>query len=152
MNQICSICNKHREQKDMVYQNEFLYVSHYLPHPDREDNYLGYYFIESKRHFKGIYDATKEEAIALGLMQRRLALAIKSIPEIDHVYSFVIGEGVDHFHIHMIGKYRNTPREYCGPRIDDWPEAPRGDRQDVLELNRRVKDYLQRQIPLLEAE
>lgn len=139
----CNICIKHRDQKDMVYQNEFLYVSYYLPHPDGSDNYLGYYFIESKRHFKGLYDATEEEAIAFSLMQRKLALALKSVPEIDHVYFFVIGEGIDHFHIHLVGKYKDTPREYYGPRVDEWPEAPRGAREDVMELNRRVREYLQ---------
>ena len=90
------------------------------------ENYLGYYMIESRRHFKGFYEATEDEAKALGLAQRALSKAIKKALDCEHVYFFVLGDGVPHLHIHVIAKYHDAPREYWGPKVDEWPDAPRG--------------------------
>ena len=108
-NKNCLICEKHNDNTEAVYQDEILFVSHYIPYPDRVNNYLGYYFIETKRHFKGMYNATDEEMSALGIMLKNISKALMTIPEIEHVYSFIIGERIDHLHVHL-----NTPEKYYG--------------------------------------
>jgi diadenosine tetraphosphate (Ap4A) HIT family hydrolase len=138
----CSICKKHKDNIRTVFQNDILYVSHYIPHPDKDDNYLGYYFVETKRHFKGMYDATDEEMSAIGIMQKNISKALMTVPNIEHVYSFIIGDNVDHFHIHIIGRYKNAPREYFGPRVDDWPEAPRGKINEIAKLDEQIRSQL----------
>lgn len=141
-NEICLICKKHVVNIGAVYQDELLYVSHYIPYPDKDDNYLGYYFIESKRHFKGMYNATNEEMSEIGIMLKNISKALMTVPNIEQVYSFIIGEGIDHFHIHVIGRYKNTPREYYGSRVDDWPDAPRGNINEITMLNEHIKSKL----------
>ena len=138
----CLICEKHNDNSEAVYQDEILYVSHYVPYPGRVDNYLGYYFIETKRHFKGMYNATDKEMSVLGIMLKNISKALMTIPEIEHVYSFIIGEGIDHFHMHVIGRYKNTPQEYYGSRVTEWPEAPRGDINEIIKLNDYIKSKL----------
>ncbi len=138
----CLICRKHENKIGVIYQNEILFVSHYIPHPDGDDNYLGYYFIETKRHFKGIYEATDEEITAIAMMQKNLSKALMTIPTMEHVYSFIIGEGVGHFHVHIIGRYKNTPKAFLGPMVDEWPEAPRGTIDDIAVLDEQIKAKL----------
>lgn len=138
----CLICKKHDNNTLTVYQNEVLYVSHYLPFPDRDDNYLGYYFIETKRHIKGMYDSTDEEMSTIGIMLKNLSKALMTIPNMEHVYSFIIGEGVDHLHIHVIGRYKNAPREFFGSRVDNWPDAPRGNIEEIITLNKQIQSEL----------
>ena len=142
VNEKCLICKKHEDNIDAVYQNDILYVSHYVPRPDGDDNYLGYYFIETKRHFKGMYDATDEEMSAIGIVLKNVSKALMTVPNIEHVYSFVIGEGIDHFHIHVVGRYKNTPKEYYGPRVDDWPNSPRGNMNEIIKLNKQIQSHL----------
>ncbi len=138
----CFICKKHEDNKDIVFQNDILYVSHYIPHPDSDDNYLGYYFIETKRHFKGMYNATDEEMYAIGIMLKNISKALMTLPNMEHVYSFVIGEGIEHFHIHIVGRYKNTPKEYFGPQVDEWPNAPRGNTYEITKLNEHIQSDL----------
>ena len=138
----CIICKKHREEETVIYQDDLIYVSHYLPRPDKSDNYLGYYFIEPRRHFRGIYDATDDEMNAIGSMMKKLGKALMAIPNMEHVYSVIFGDGVYHVHIHMIGRYQDAPAEYRGIRVDDWPRAPRGGKEEINKFNEIVKEEL----------
>ena len=61
----------------------------------------------------------------------------------EHVYAFVIGDGVPHVHVHLIGRYPGAPREYWGPRVDEWPDAPHGGEQEIAQVAARVRRYLQ---------
>ena len=138
----CIICKKHKENLDVVYKDDLIYISHYIKHPEDTGNYLGYYMIESIRHFTGLENVSDIEMEMLGKAQRSLSKALKNVLDVERVYAFVIGEGVDHFHIHVVGRYRNAPRNYWGPSVDDWPEAPRGDINKIRELNDSIKKEL----------
>lgn len=142
-NDFCMICEKHEKQVAPIFQDDLLYVSHRTPKFGEDEVYLGYYFIEPKRHFRGMYDATDEEMAALGIMMRRLSRAMLSIPNMEHVYSFMIGEGLDHFHIHIVGRYKDTPREYYGPQVDEWKEAY-GNIAAVDQINQLIRQQLEK--------
>jgi diadenosine tetraphosphate (Ap4A) HIT family hydrolase len=121
-----------------------IYVSHYVPNPGKDDNYLGYYLVEVKRHINGVYDASDEEMSAIGITIKKLGKALMTIPGMAHVYSFIIGEEVDHLYAHVIGRYKDTPREYWGPKVAEWPEAPRGDAEAIRKLNYKIQSELSR--------
>ena len=72
----CFICEKHKNVVDIVFQDSMVSVSHMVR---RSDNYLGYYMVESIRHFKGMYDATDEEMKAMGKMLKTLSKALMNI-------------------------------------------------------------------------
>ena len=141
-NEKCLICEKHNNGVDIVFQDSMVAVSHLVRHPDSPDNYLGYYMVESMRHFRGMYDATDEEMAAIGKMLKSLSKALMNIIDAAHVYAFVIGEGLYHFHIHVVTRYKNTPREYWGHSVDEWPDAPRGTLQDIRDLNQRIRNEI----------
>lgn len=138
-NEKCFICEKHNNGTDIVFQDSLVSVSHLVRRLDKSDNYLGYYMVESIRHFRGMYDATEEEMAAIGKMLKVLSKALMDVLDAAHVYAFVIGEGLDHFHVHVVARYKDAPREYWGPSVDDWPDAPRGTLEDVKKLNENIR-------------
>ena len=63
---------------------------------------------------------------------------------VEHVYAFVLGDGVPHLHVHVIGRNPGPPRSYWGPRVDEWPDAPRGDEDEIAALAERLRVYLRK--------
>lgn len=141
----CFICRKHRGEVEIaggaIYEDERIYVG--AAAPDAEGRtYLGYVFVEPKRHAPTLSDLSAEEGAALGRQVARLSRALRESLGVVHVYSFVLGDNVPHVHIHLIGRYPDAPREYWGTRVDEWPEAPRGRRSDVEALCDRLRAWL----------
>lgn len=142
----CVICRKHRGEVmipgGIVYSDDLFVVGH-AGVPDRlEDIYLGYLMIETRRHTPGLDDLAVGEAIGVGVLARRLAQALKATEAAEHVYAFVLGDGVPHFHMHIVPRYPGAPREYYGPRVDDWPDAPRGGLVAITAVCDRVRNWL----------
>ena len=48
---------------------------------------------------------------------------------------------VPHVHIHVIGRYPGAPREYWGPKVDEWPDAPKGDETAIAALAERIRAW-----------
>ena len=98
--------------------------------------------METKRHVAEVADLTEEEAQVIGLYTSRIARALLHTEKMEHIYIFVIGDGVPHVHYHVIGRYPGAPREYWGPKVDDWPEAPKGDAAEIKKVADRLRTYL----------
>ena len=58
----------------------------------------------------------------------------------EHVYSAVIGHAVPHLHVHLLPRYPGTPREFWWQRLDEWPDAERGDIARIADLVDRLRD------------
>jgi histidine triad (HIT) family protein len=80
-------------------------------------------------------------------MASRLARALKECEGAEHIYAFVLGDGMSrgHMHMHIVPRYPGAPREYWGTRVDEWPEAPRGGLPEIEALCARLRAYLQQQ-------
>lgn len=145
----CLVCRKHRGETALpggaIYEDELVFISHAPLWGDEQDHYLGHLFIEPKRHVAELAGLSEAEAQAIGLHTSRAARALMAIAGVEHGYAFVIGDGVPHVHVHVIGRYPGAPREYWGPRVDDWPEAPRGGEAEIARLAARLREYLQLQ-------
>jgi histidine triad (HIT) family protein len=142
----CFVCRKHRGEISVpggiIYKDDLIYVSHAQLWGDEVDHYLGHLFVEPRRHVPELADLTREEAEAIGLYTSRLARALMHTEGVEHVYSFVIGDGVPHLHVHVIGRYPGAPREYWGARLDEWPGAPRGAESEIKAVPGRVRSFL----------
>ena len=99
-------------------------------------------FVEVRRHVAELADLTEQEAQAIGLFTRRVAKALLCTEAMEHVYTFFLGDGVPHVHSHVIGRYPNAPREYWGPKVDEWPEAPKGTAEEIEQVATRVRNFL----------
>ena len=141
----CFVCEKHLQGSavtgGVIYQDDLTYAGHILP-PDLTGVYLGYLMIEPKRHVAGWGDLTGGEASALGVLLNELARVLKDTERAEHVYSLVLGDAVPHLHIHLVPRYPDTPREYWGVRIDEWPDAPRGGVPEITEVCDRLRQGL----------
>jgi len=142
----CFVCRKHRGEEPVpggpIYEDDLVYASHKAMPPDG-CAYLGWCFVEPRRHAPGLADLTDAEAQAIGWLVARLSRAIKAELNAEHVYAFVIGDRVSHLHVHLIPRHPGTPPEYWGVRVDEWPEAPKGDEMEIAALVVRLRARIQ---------
>jgi histidine triad (HIT) family protein len=144
----CLVCRKHWGEVAVpggaIYQDALVYVSHGGLWADEQEHYLGHVFVEPRRHVAELADLTDEEARTIGLYTCRVARALMKALEMEHVYSFVFGDGVPHVHVHVVGRYPGTPCDYWGVRVDEWPGARRGGETEIERGASRLRDALRR--------
>jgi histidine triad (HIT) family protein len=142
----CMVCQKHRGEirlpGGVIFENELIFLAHAQLLKEEKEHYLGHLFVETKRHVAELGDLTPEEAREVGLWVSRSAKALTGVLNMEHVYAFAIIDGVPHVHIHVIGRYPGAPREYWGAKVDEWPEAPKGDEATLAHVAEQVREYL----------
>src|SRR5512136_359424 len=131
----CFVCRKHRGEVSVpggaIYEDDLVYAGHAQIREGQTVAYLGYLFVEPQRHTPGLQDLTDMEAQSLGRLVARLGRALVGSAGAEHIYAFVLGDGVPHLHIHVVPRYPGAPREYWGVHVDEWPDAPRGGPQEI---------------------
>jgi histidine triad (HIT) family protein len=155
MSEECFICRKHKgevfeykgkvfQPGGVIYEDELIYISHAQLWGDETTHYLGHVFVEPKRHVAELGDLTDEEAREIGLYTSRMARGLMETTGVEHVYSFVIGDGAPHVHVHVIGRYPGAPREFWGIKVDEWPDAPKGDADEIGRVVAQLRNFLGR--------
>ena len=142
----CFICRKHRGLETApggaLYEDDMVYAGHAQIRLGQETAYLGYLMAETKRHVPALPDLTDAEASALGVLVARLSRALREVVGAEHVYLFGFGDGVAHVHLHVVPRYPGAPREYYGPKVDEWPDAPHGGPDEIAALCDRLRAWL----------
>jgi histidine triad (HIT) family protein len=146
----CFVCRKHRERGPLipggpVAEDDPVLVSHgtrNVPGRPAGPAYLGYLFVEPRRHAPGLADLTEDEARAVGWWCARVSRALREVAGAEHVYAKVIGDGVPHLHVHPVPRYPGTPREYWWDRLMEWPGARRGLDPEITGLVGDLRSYL----------
>jgi histidine triad (HIT) family protein len=140
----CFICRKHGAMSivpgGVIVEDEHALVSHLpltTPTACASAVYLGHLFVELRRHVAELGDLTPDEAASVGRLAAVTAHALSTSEGAEHVYAAVIGHGVPH--LHLIARYPGTPEEYWWTRLDEWPDAPRGDAVAVIALADRLR-------------
>ena len=133
----CLICDKHAAADPglEVHRDELVYVGHL---PAMPSCYLGHLFVEPLEHLAGLADLSAAQASAVGVAMAQASATLRAAGH-DHVYAFVYGDRVPHLHVHLVGRYPGAPDDYRGVRVDEWPEAPRGDADDVASYVARLR-------------
>jgi histidine triad (HIT) family protein len=108
-----------------LLEDELLFAFH-VPPREEPTVYLGHLQVCPRRHVAGLGDLDENEAAGVGVAAALLARALRRAGA-EHVYAAVIGHHADHFHLHLLARWPGTPREYWWTRVDDWPDARRGD-------------------------
>lgn len=141
----CFICDKHAlgdaAEGGVLYQDKLVYVGH-LHTMNVPAVYRGYLMVETRRHVSGLGELTDEEAEAVGRLVNRASRALRKGLGADHIFAFVYGTGVPHLHVHLAPRYPGTPREYWGPRIREWPDAPKVDSDGMRSLVTELRPYM----------
>ena len=133
----CLICDKHAAADAglQVFRDEEVYVGH-LPAIPRV--YLGHLFVEPLEHLPGLADLSAVQGAALGRTLQRASATLMEAG-MEHVYAFVFGDSVPHLHVHLMGRHPGAPQQYRGVHVDEWPEAPRGDADEVAAYVARLR-------------
>ncbi len=141
----CLICAKHRGEGPLVgpqvWQDDHVVVSH-RPVGGDGTVFLGYLFVETRRHAAYLDELTDAEAGAVGRAVRRAARGLRAELGAEFVFSAIVGRGVAHFHQHLFVRHPGTPTSYGWTTSDEWPEAPRGRQADLVDLCARLRPYL----------
>lgn len=74
----------------------------------------GYCYLSSRRHIEDICELDGEEQESFGAVVTRTTSAIKQATGADKVYVYVVGDGVDHLHLHL-APWRGP----ASPLVDD---------------------------------
>jgi histidine triad (HIT) family protein len=142
----CYVCTKHGAMSvvpgGVILADEHAVVSHLpltTPSQCAATVYLGHLILEPRRHVAELGELTAEEAASAGRLASAASRALTAVGA-EHVYAAVIGHAVEHLHLHLIARYPGTPREFWFTRLDEWPDAPRGDAQAVAALAERLRD------------
>jgi len=141
----CFICQKHRAgdtaEGGVLYEDDLVYVGHVhaLAGPTA---YRGHLVVEPKRHAPALGDLTDEEAAAVGRLCNRVARVLRNTAGAEHVYAFSIGDAVPHVHVQLMPRYPDSPRQYWGPRLSSWPDAPRVDSVAMRQLVSHLRQQL----------
>ena len=137
----CFICDKHSQgdsaEGGVLFEDDLVYVGH-LHTMGEESTYRGWLVVETKRHVGGLGDLTDDEARAIGSISNRAARVLRETAGAEHVYAFVYGDRVPHHHVHLSPRYPDTPREYWGSRLADWPDAPQVNETEMRRLIRQL--------------
>jgi diadenosine tetraphosphate (Ap4A) HIT family hydrolase len=74
----------------------------------------GWMVLTSERHVRAWYDLSEEESAAVGVLAREVMQAQKRVLGAEHVYAFAIGDVLQHFHLHLVPRFADTPPEFRG--------------------------------------
>jgi len=142
----CYVCRKHRGEVMIpggaIFEDGLFYAGHAQIREGQTQAYLGYLMLEPRRHARGIEDLDPTEAARLGPLLGHLARALRESEGAERVYAFIIGEHVPHLHVHLVARYPGAPREYWGPRVDEWPAAPHGGAPEIAALCERLRAWI----------
>lgn len=83
----------------------------------------GWLVITSERHARAWYDLTPEESAALGPFTREVMRTQLSALHAEHVYAFAIGDVLQHFHLHLVPRFAETPTHHRGRAAFDAPAS-----------------------------
>ena len=142
----CLVCRKQRGEWQTpggaIYEDALVYVSHAQIREGEETAFIGTLFVEPKRHADGMEDLTEEEAQAVGLSTSRVARALKTVTNADHIYILRFGHHVDHLHVWVVARHPGTPEEYWGTKVDEWPEVPYGGEDEIAAFCDQIREEL----------
>jgi histidine triad (HIT) family protein len=105
-------------------------------------SYLGHLIVEPWRHAPGLADLTAAEARSVGWWCSVSSRALREVTGAEHVYAAVIGDAVPHLHVHLLPRFPGTPREYWWTKVDEWPDARRGDAAQIGDLVRELSVFV----------
>jgi diadenosine tetraphosphate (Ap4A) HIT family hydrolase len=142
----CFACRKHQGIEFVpggpVYEDEIVFSGHSWSSEDQATPYLGGFIVEPKRHLPTWAELNDEEAETIGKVIRDVSRALKKIVNAEHIYVFVLGHHVPHLHVWVVPRYPDTPREYWGLDVFEWPDRPVGGQEEVEDICKKVRSLL----------
>lgn len=135
----CQLFTQGQQGGVWLYEDDLLYAAHY--ETGEATTYLGYLVFGTKRHAT-VADLTEDEARSVGLLATRLSRALREVVHAEKVYVYSFGEAHQHLHVFVVARYPHTPPEYLRLRLQEWPDAPRADAEQIAALCAKLRERL----------
>lgn len=107
----------------------------------------GWLVLVARRHIAAIDELTDEEALELGLLLRRVSLALKAATGCVKTYVMQFAEMAEHSHVHfhVVARMAGQPENRRGAQIFGYlnvPEAERVSAEKMNEIALKVRKFL----------
>jgi diadenosine tetraphosphate (Ap4A) HIT family hydrolase len=118
----CALCSRQAVKERVIFEDE-----HWLVRHSMETDIVGYFLIESRRHFLDLSEANAAERAGYGELLADLTAALREVLDCQRVYTFTLAEVVPHFHAHVIPRGAALPKAYRGRGIMSYPTSGKAD-------------------------
>jgi histidine triad (HIT) family protein len=141
----CLACRELAGEIDLpggfLLEDEHVVAFHVPPLDPNPRPYLGHCLVLTRRHVDHLGDLTEEEAGSVAQVSRRLAVALRA-EGVERVHVAVVGLGDPHFHQHLVPRYPGVPPGTPWTAIDELPDAPHGNADEVVSFVERLRAHL----------
>jgi diadenosine tetraphosphate (Ap4A) HIT family hydrolase len=121
-----------------LWDDEQAIAFHVMPTSDNPRPYLGHCMVVTRRHVDHLRDLTEAEVESVARASRAVASGLRG-EGAERVHVAVIGVGSDHFDQHLFPRYPGIPPGTPWMSVDELPEAPHGDAQQIAALVERLR-------------
>ena len=121
----------------VIYQDDLFLATHALEPEGR--TYLGSVTVQTKRHVHDLGSLSDPESQRVGPLLTQLGRSLQKCTGAEWTYCALFLEGFRHVHFILTARYPSVPPEFLRLDIERWPGAPRGSREQVLDLVRRIR-------------
>jgi diadenosine tetraphosphate (Ap4A) HIT family hydrolase len=141
----CLVCREVAGEVELpgglLWDDEQAIAFHVMPIDENPQPYLGHCIVATRRHVDHLGDLTEAEVESIARASRALAKALRD-EGAERVHVAVIGVRRDHFHQHLFPRYPGVPPGTPWNAVDELPDAPHGDADQIAALVERLRDRL----------
>ena len=142
----CVFCDRVRTVETfrdlVVFEDDEFLVSHQIG--DDGTKALGILHVQTKRHVPSLGNLNAREGRELGTLLASLSRLLESRTGAPWTYCFGFNEGPRHVHLVLGSRYSSLPPAYLRLKFAEWPEAPRGQREQIASLCASLREDLAR--------
>ncbi len=105
---------------DSIHRTQFWDIVH-----SYNSELPGWIVLVARRHIQAVDELTESEAIELGVLIRRVSIALKQVTGCIKTYVMQFAEAPDHPHVHFFFFFRmvDMPADRRGPRVCEYITA-----------------------------
>lgn len=108
----------------------------------------GWLVIVARRHIEAIHELTPDEAAELGVLIRRVSVALRDVTGCLKTYVIQFAEAAEHPHVHfhIVPRMADQPEEYQSTKVFAYLGVPKEERVGEARMNEiaaRIRPLLQ---------
>ncbi|MBZ0302244.1 MAG: HIT family protein [Anaerolineae bacterium] len=123
--------------REKIYRTDYWDVAHAyntaLP---------GWLVLVARRHLAAVDELTEAEALELGVLIRRVSLALKAVTGCTKTYIMQFAEAPQHSHVHfhVVPRMADQPEDHKGPYIFKYLGVDEAERVSAAEMDRIARE------------
>jgi len=120
-----------------IYEGKFWVVEHAYP-----VRLKGWLVIVLKQHKERLHELTTDEFLELGKIQEKFSklLSIELGVEKEYLVCFAEAKNFHHLHFHLIGKPKDLPDKYKGPKIFELMHEKPLSKEEIVAFCKNLKE------------